>query len=173
VGEKVSRLAWLGLALGLAGAALAIAARSKIEAESTTGVMLTVLALFGITSGTLWEKRFGVSHHPVAANFIQYAVVAACTLPVAYATEGMSVDWTWEFAGVMVYLVVGNSLVAMTLLLAMIRAGEVARVSALFYLVPSMSALFAWPMLGEAMPPVAWAGMALSALGVAMASRRR
>ena len=54
----------------------------------------------------------------------------------------------------------------------MIRAGEVSRVSALFYLVPPLSALFAWPMLGEAMPPLAWAGMVLAAGGVAIVSRR-
>ena len=37
------------------------------------------------------------------------------------------------------YLVIGNSLVAMTLLMAMIRAGEVSRVSSLFYLVPPVA----------------------------------
>ena len=68
---------------------------------------------------------------------------------------------------------VGNSLLAMSLLLAMIRLGEVSRVSALFYLVPAFSALFAWPILGEAMPPLAWLGMALAGAGVAMASKRK
>ena len=70
------------------------------------------------------------------------------------------------------YLVIGNSILAISLLLAMIRAGEVSRVSALFYLVPALSALFAWPLLGEVMPPLAWAGMALAALGVALVSRK-
>jgi drug/metabolite transporter (DMT)-like permease len=58
------------------------------------------------------------------------------------------------------------------LLLAMIRAGEVSRVSALFYLVPALSALFAWPLLGEEMPPISWVGMAIAGLGVAMVSRK-
>ena len=47
------------------------------------------------------------------------------------------------------------------------------RVSALFYLVPPVTAVIAWPLLGEAMPLLAWAGMAIAALGVAMASRKR
>jgi drug/metabolite transporter (DMT)-like permease len=72
----------------------------------------------------------------------------------------------------MAYLVLANSLLALSLLLAMIRAGEVSRVSALFYLVPALSALCAWPMLGEAMPALAWAGMALAGLGVALVSRK-
>lgn len=129
-------------------------------------------ALIGITAGTLYEKRFGVSHHPVASNLIQYAVGAAFTLPLALATETVAIRWDAEFIAVLAYLVVGNSLLAMSLLLAMIRAGEVSRVSALFYLVPAMAALFAVPLLGEAMPPLAWGGMALAGLGVALASRK-
>ena len=129
-------------------------------------------ALFGITAGTLYEKRFGVSHHPVTSNMIQYAVGAAFTLPIAWLTEDIHMVWNGEFIAVLAYLVIGNSLLAMSLLLAMIRAGEVSRVSALFYLVPAFSALFAWPLLGEAMPPLAWAGMALAGAGVAMVSRK-
>lgn len=172
VGESVSRMAWVGLGLGLAGAVVVILSRAQVQAENPFGVLLTVGALFGITAGTLYEKRFGVSHHPVTSNMIQYAVGAAFTLPIAWLTEDMYMAWNGEFIAVLAYLVIGNSLLAMSLLLAMIRAGEVSRVSALFYLVPAFSALFAWPLLGEAMPPLAWAGMALAGAGVAMVSRK-
>ena len=172
VGEATGRRGWIGLGLGLTGAAAVILSRSEMGASTLFGVACTVVALLGITGGTLWEKRFGVTHHPVAANLIQYAVGLAFTLPAAWATETMAVHWDATMIGVMAYLVIGNSLLAMTLLLAMIRAGQVSRVSALFYLVPPLSALFAWPLLGEAMPPIAWGGMALAALGVAMVSRR-
>lgn len=172
VGESVSRMAWVGLGMGLAGAVVVILSRAQVQAENPFGVLLTVGALFGITAGTLYEKRFGVSHHPVTSNMIQYAVGAAFTLPIAWLTEDMHMAWNGEFIAVLAYLVIGNSLLAMSLLLAMIRAGEVSRVSALFYLVPAFSALFAWPLLGEAMPPLAWAGMALAGAGVAMVSRK-
>ena len=172
VGEAVGQKGWIGLALGLTGAATVILSRSGVQADTWFGVACTVVALFGITGGTLWEKRFGVTHHPVASNLIQYAVGLTFSLPAAWVTESMVIDWDPTFVAVMVYLVLGNSLLAMTLLLAMIRAGEVSRVSSLFYLVPPLSALFAWPLLGEAMPPLAWVGMVLAALGVAMVSRR-
>lgn len=171
VGEAVSRTRWIGLALGLAGALTVILARSGISHEPPLGVLAAVGGLIGMTAATLYEKRFGTSTHPVPANLIQYAVGAAFTLPLAFLLEGMQADWTPELFGVLAYLVIGNSLVAITLLLAMIRAGEIARVSALFYLVPPLSALFAWPLLGEAMPPLAWAGMALAGVGVSLARR--
>ncbi len=172
VGERVSALGWLGLGLGLAGAALAILGRSAVQAENLFGLICTVLALIGITAGTLYEKRFGAAHHPVAANLIQYAVGAAFCVPAALLTENTAIDWTPGFVWSMAYLVLGNSLLAMSLLLAMIRAGAVSRVSSLFYLVPALSALFAWPLLGETVPPLTWAGMALAAVGVALVSRR-
>lgn len=172
LGEVVGRSAWAGLALGLGGAALVIFGRSAVQVENAYGVALTVLALLGITGGTLYEKRFGAGHHPVVSNLIQYVVGAAVCVPLALALEDVSIDWAPEFIAALAYLVLANSLLAMTLLLAMIRAGEVARVSSLFYLVPAISALCAWPLLGEAMPPLAWAGMALAGLGVALVSRR-
>jgi uncharacterized membrane protein len=170
VGERIGRWGWVGLALGLAGAALAIFGRSAVAVENTFGVVMTFLALLGITAGTLYEKRFGVTHHPVSANLIQYAVGAGFCLPAAWLSESMAITWDAEFIWVMAYLVLANSLLAMSLLLAMIRAGEVARVSSLFYLVPALAALCAWPLLGEVMPPAAWAGMALAGLGVALAA---
>ena len=171
-GERVGMTRWAGLALALGGAATTILARWGIAAESLPGVLAAVGALLGITAGTLWEKRFGISHHPVVSNFVQYVAGLAGTLPLALAFETFSFDWTGGFIAAWAYLVIGNSIIAMTLLLAMIRAGEVSRVSSLFYLVPPVSALIAWPILGEALPPLGWLGFALAALGVALASRK-
>lgn len=171
-GEKVGLLRWAGLVLGLSGAATVIWARSAIAAESVIGVLAAVGALLAMTVGTLWEKRFGKSHHPVVSNAVQYLVGLGAILPLALIFESFSFAWNIEFVGALAYLVIGNSIIAMSLLLAMIRAGEVARVSSLFFLVPPISALMAWPLLGEAMPPLGWAGLGLAATGVAIASRQ-
>jgi drug/metabolite transporter (DMT)-like permease len=169
--ESVSLVRWAGLALGLAGAATVIMSRSAVELQNPIGVAAAVGALLCITAGTLWEKRFGKSHHPVVSNAVQYLAGLAGTLPLAMMFESFSFTWNLPFLGALAYLVIGNSIIAMSLLLAMIRAGEVSRVSSLFYLVPPISALMAWPLLGEAMPPLGWAGFALAAVGVALARR--
>lgn len=171
-GERVSARRWAGLGLGLTGAALVIVARSTIEATSTISVLFAVGALASLTAGTLYEKRFGVAHHPVTSNLVQYAVAFAVSLPAAWAFEEMRVTWTGELLVALGYLVIANSLISMTLLLTMIRHREAARVSALFFLVPPTAALIAWALIGEAMPALAWAGTALAALGVALATRQ-
>lgn len=170
-GETVGVMRWAGLALGLAGAATVIMSRSSVELAHPLGIAAAVGALFAITAGTLWEKRFGKSHHPVVSNAVQYLAGLAGTLPLAMMFENFSFTWNLPFVGALAYLVIGNSLIAMSLLLAMIRAGEVSRVSSLFYLVPPISALIAWPLLGEEMPPLGWVGFALAAVGVALARR--
>ena len=170
-GETIGWRRWSGLVLGLLGAAVVIAARSEIEPPTLLSLTFAVLALFGITAGSLWEKRFGVSHHPVTSNLIGFAAGLLGILPFMLLLESMQVDWTWEFTAALAYLVVGSSVIAVGLLLAMIRAGDVSRVSALFFLVPPLAALAAWVLLGEVMPPLAWAGMVLAAAGVFMATR--
>jgi drug/metabolite transporter (DMT)-like permease len=170
-GEHVGWTRWAGLVLGLTGATVVIAARSTIEATSFVGILSALGALAGITVATLYEKRLGLSQHPLVSNAIQYLVGFATILPVALALETFTVQWTPDFIVALAYLVIGNSLISVTLLLAMIRHGEASRVSALFFLVPPLAALIAWALIGEAMPPLAWGGMALAALGVAIATR--
>jgi drug/metabolite transporter (DMT)-like permease len=153
------------------GAVLVIMTRSAVDATSALGILCSFGALFGMTAGTLYEKRFGVAQHPVTSNLIQYAVGLAAVLPLAWALEDMQISWTGGMIASLLYLAVGNSLVSVTLLLAMIRRGEASRVSALFFLIPPIAALIAWALIGEAMPPLAWLGMALAAAGVAVASR--
>lgn len=169
--EKVGWQRWFGLALGLTGTAIVIIARSEIESPTVFALSCAVVALLGITGGSLWEKRFGLSHHPVTANLIGYTAGLVGVVPIMLLTEDMHIAWSWAFIAALTYLVIGNSVIAIGLLLAMIRAGDVSRVSALFFLVPPLAALFAWFILDEAMPPVAWFGMALAATGVYVASR--
>lgn len=170
-GERIGAVAWVGLILGLAGVAVTVLSRGELEAGTLPGVAVAVLALLAITAGTLWEKRFGGTGHLVTANVVQVAAALAVALPYALAFETGAIRWTPRLGTALAYLVLLNSIIAMTLLLAMIRHGAASRVSALFFLVPPVSMLIAWLVLGEPMPPAAFAGMALAGLGVFLVGR--
>lgn len=172
VGEAITWRQWAGLALGLSGAVLVIIARSEIAAPSPVGFAFATLALIGITGGSLWEKRFGVSHHPVTSNLVGFTAGFLGVAPFMIAFETMHITWTWQLVASLTYLIIASSLIAIGLLLAMIRAGEVSKVSALFFLVPPMAATIAWLVLGEVMPPVAWLGMGIAGLGVFLATAK-
>lgn len=169
-GEQVGLRGWVGLGLGLLGAALVIVTRASIEVLPGVALLCAAGGLAGITLGTLYEKRFGVSQHPVTSNLVQYTAGLATALPLAFLLEDRHVNWSLPFALSLAYLIVCNSLIALSLLLLMIRRGEVSRVSALFFLVPPLASLLGWLLLNERMPLLAWVGLALAAMGVALAS---
>lgn len=171
-GETVGIKQWLGLVFGLLGAVIVILARSDIEPPSVLSFTFAFLALAGITSASLWEKRFGSSHHPVTANFVGFAAGLLGVLPFMFIFEEITVVWTWQLIVSLFWLVIGSSLIGVGLLWAMIRAGDVAKVSALFFMVPPLAAFFAWIVLDELMPPLAWAGMGVAAMGVYIATRK-
>ncbi|HRK18919.1 MAG TPA: DMT family transporter [Hyphomicrobiaceae bacterium] len=166
LGERVTGKAWLGLVLGLAGVVIVILAKSGVGDATAAGIATAGVALVFITAGTVWEKRFGTSQHPIVANLVQCGMGCLIALAVALPTETLVVRWEWPFIFSLAYLVIGNSIIAMTLLLAMIRHGQATRASALLFLVPPGSAAIAWLLLGEPFPPLALLGMALAGLGV-------
>ncbi len=169
--EQVGVRRWAGLALGLSGAALVIFSRSAVDISSAVGICFCVIAVLGMTAATLYEKRFGVSQHLVTSNLIQCGVGFVVFVPLAWVFEGMRVEWTGELFVALGFVVFFNSLISITLLLAMIRRRGAAPVSSLFFLVPPTAALIAWVLLGETMPALAWAGVALATVGVAIASQ--
>jgi drug/metabolite transporter (DMT)-like permease len=171
--ERVDARRWAGLGLGVSGAALVIVAKASIDVLSPLGLLFAVSALLCITGGTLYEKRFGTQTHPATSNLVQYAVGLAVTAPLAFWLEPMRIEWTGPLWASLAYLVVGNSLVAITLLLTMIRHGEASRVSALFFLVPPCTAVIALAILDEPIPALAWPGMALAALGILLVTRAK
>lgn len=173
VSELVSRYRWFGLILGLAGAALVIWSRQDVSTASYVGVAFAVIALIAMSTGSIYEKRFGVNQHPITATIVQFSVGFFVILPIAMFRETLQVSFTPELVWSLAYLVIGNSIIAISLLLYLIRAGEVSRVSALLFLVPPVASLLAWFVLDEAMPPLAWVGMAVAGAGVLVASKPR
>lgn len=171
--ESVSIKKWIGLVLGLIGTALVIFGNSGVQMVSLQVILFSVAALLSITMATVWEKRFGITQHPLTSNMIQYSVGFLCTLPIAWLFEAMQIDVTGPFLFALAYLVIGNSILGISLLLMMIRNGEATRVSALFFLVPPLSAFIAWLVLDEKMTTFSWCGMVCAAAGVWMVTRSR
>ena len=48
------------------------------------GIVVCIIALAGMTSGVLYEKRFGASHHPVISNLGQCGAGLIFVFPIAW-----------------------------------------------------------------------------------------
>ena len=171
LGERVGRRQWLGLALGLAGVALVVGEKISLDVRDPWAVILSVLALLGISAGTVYQKRFCPTLDLRSGTAIQYGATAVYVGIFALTMETMQVQWTGRFIFALAWLILVLSVGAVTLLFLLIRRGAASRTAALFYLVPPCTALVAYFLFDEKLGVLAIAGMALTALGVALATR--
>jgi len=168
LGEKVRGRQWIGLMLGVTGVALVVWRKLELGLGTPVGMGFSVLALIAITIGTLYQKRFCGSMDLRTGNVIQFTAAALLLGVLSVFFEERQVQWTGEFVFALLWLVVVLSFGATTLLLLLIRWGAASRVSSLFFLVPAVAALIAWPLFGETFGPPAIAGMVLVTIGVAL-----
>lgn len=171
LGDRVSARQWLGFVLGLCGVALVLWNKLAIDSAGLVAIGFAVLALVGITLGTLYQKRFSAFADLRSGAVIQYAAAGLAVAIFAVQFETMHIDWTPQFIAALAWLSLPLSLGAVSLLYILIRRGAAAKVASLFYLVPPVTALMAWALFNETLGPVALAGMAVTAVGVALVQR--
>lgn len=172
VGEPRGRpIIWLGLALGFAGVAVCVLDRSG--AVPPLAGLLALGALLGLTLATLLEKAHGRRGDPVLSAVLQYTVGFAVLLPVAAASETMQVTWHPDLVVSLGYLVIANSLISVSLYVALIQRGDATRVSALLYLVTPLAIALAWVILGEPVTSRLALGFTLCLAGVYIVHRSK
>ncbi len=172
LGERVVLRQWLGLGLGFVGVLLVVAHKFG---DAGLGTMLwpALAALFGITAGTLYQKRFCPRFDLRSGSVIQFVPTALLTAIAVFLFEGYQVEWTGEFVFALTWLVLVLSIGAISLLNLLIRSGSAVNVASLFYLTPLCTALIAWGLFGETLRPLALFGMALAVSGVYLVGRTK
>jgi drug/metabolite transporter (DMT)-like permease len=171
-GERPSPLHWLGVLLGFCGIWLILGAAPGMG-YTLPALLAAVAALFGITAGTLYQKRYCTQHDLLAVTVHQYLPTVVLFGICALLLETREVAWTAQFVAALLWLVLALSIGAILLLTHLIKHGEASKVSSLFYLVPPATAIEAWLLFGEPLGRVKIAGIALVALGVYLAMRRK
>lgn len=169
--EHVSKLQWVGLITGLFGVALVVFHKLQQGIGTWQGVGLCVLALLGITVGTLYQKRFCTAMDLRSGSVIQFAAAGMATASVAGLFETRVVIWSASFIFALAWLCIVLSLGAITLLFILIERGAAAKVSSLFYMVPPCTAVIAYLLFDETFDFLSFGGMALAMAGVALVNR--
>ena len=162
--ERVRARQWLGLALGFAGLILVVG--GKAGGADLHSAWPSVVALFGITIGTLYQKRYCTKMDLRTGSAIQFAASALAMWALAFATETREVEWSPHFLFALAWLVIVLSLGAISLLMALIRRGVASKVASLFYLTPPITAIMGYLMFGEQLGLAELVGMGVAAAGV-------
>lgn len=171
MGETVTRLQWLGLALGLAGVALVLHDRTMLAAATPLGWVASVLSLIGITLGTLYQKRYCGNIDWRAGNLVQYIGAGLLFAFGAFAFETREIRWSAELVFAIAWLVIVLSIAAVGLMYWLIRRSAATGFASLFYLVPAVTALMAFLLFDERLDALSVFGMVVCAIGVVLVNR--
>ncbi len=163
---SISKREWAGLLLGLLGVITVLYGASSWAGIITIeGVSWLILALFGIVSGTLLQKRYAQKVDLITGSAYQYSAAFLFFLILSQTLESGKVDWNINLVLTLAWLVIVLSLIAILLLLYMIRHGEATKVASYFYLTPPLAALWGWLFFDEP-----WNWVTLLGAGTVVAS---
>ena len=166
LGERVTPQQWVGLGLGIVGVYLVVEDKANTGGATPLAWLASIVALLGITVGTIYQKRFGSGIDWRPGMLIQYAAAAVFFALGATAFEARIVRWTPEFLFALCWLVFVLSFGAIWLLYFLISRAAATKVVSLFYLTPPVTALIAWGLFNERLAVVALVGMAFCIAGV-------
>ena len=173
--ERMSRRGAVGILIGALGTLLTLA--PKLGATEAGGIPLVPLlvclaGVLSITLGSIFVKRTTIAADPLTNTAAQYIGALVPTALVVPLVGGPAFDPSAVPLWIgLAWAVFGMSIGAILLLLHMIRAGALSKVSSLFFLVPGVSALMAWIGFGESLTLMQIAGLSIATLGVSLASR--
>lgn len=171
-GGRIAARQWAGLGLGFIGLVLVVSRKFGQGGEADwLNLSFAIGALFSITIGTLYQKRFVAPCDVRTANVVQLGAAFLVTLPLAL-LEVEVMNWNAELAGAMAWSVLALTLGGSSLLYLLIQRGAAASVTSLMYLVPPSTAVLAWLLFAEPITAVTIAGTVLTAVGVALVVRQ-
>lgn len=172
MGGVVTRRQWAGLTLGFVGLLLVVSRKFGQGAEADWfNLALAVGALFSITVGTLYQKRYVLPCDVRSASAVQLLAALLMALPLAL-LEPEAIAWSNEMVAAMAWSVLALTLGGSSLLYMLIQRGAATSVTTLLYLVPPTTALMAWVLFDEPITLVTLLGTALTAIGVSLVVRQ-
>jgi drug/metabolite transporter (DMT)-like permease len=137
------------------------------------GILSSVLALIGTTTGYLLQKRGGSEIPFLPGTAVQFA-----TATLLFALAGIFFeDWTikvnLEFILALSWIVLALSIGSIFLLFYLLKHDSASSVSSLYYLVPPLTAVQAFFLFDERFTLIGLFGMALAAIGTLLVTNSK
>ena len=174
LGQALTARQWLGSFIGLAGVLIASGRSLSTGDVPLLAYGLPVLGTLCLAMATLLQKRSPVSAMPVHQSLcIQCLSASAVFALFAWREGGVLPVLDAGFIGGVLWLVFVATFGAWSLYYVALRKSSPARVTAILYLSPPVTMLWAWVMFGE---PLSWAmatGLAVSLAGIVIVARAR
>ena len=167
--EKIIFRQWIGVFFGFTGAILVIGIDFKTDFK-VIGFFSSIIALIGVTVGTLWQKKISKNLSISVNNIYQALGASIFHLILVILYEEPYINFTNEFVFAMAWQIIAVSFGAFTILMILLKVGTASKTSTLFFLVPPITALMAWFLLDEILTKFDIIGLAMVSLGVYIAT---
>jgi len=141
--EKVNKYIIMGLILGFVGVNFVLLSSMQFSSSMIFGVTFSFVALFGLSFGNLYQKKYCSNMNLFSGGAIQTLSSTVLVLPFL-AFEDIYINFNGDFIVALLYMSVGVSIGALSLLYIMIEKGAVSKVSSIFYLMPVSAVFISW-----------------------------
>jgi len=168
--ERLSAAQWSGIAIGLAGVTLIVWHKIDVREASWGALTAVTISVVGVTAGTLYQRVYCPAVDLRSASLVQFLGNFLLLAPLAWFVEGAAVRWSWSLPAVIVFLVIGASILAVNAFHTLMRRGQATRVTSLIYLTPIFAVVLELVMFDVVPSAISLAGIAITCLGVAMVS---
>jgi len=149
LGEKLNTKILIGLLIGILGVAFVVSSKTSISSTQLIGVLFSVIALLGLSFGNIYQKKYCSNMNLYSGGAIQTLSSTILTLPLLLFYEDIYVQFNTDFIIALLYMSIGVSIGALSILYIMIKNGDVSKVSSIFYLVPVSAAIVGYFVLGS------------------------
>ncbi|MBU3559136.1 MULTISPECIES: DMT family transporter [unclassified Polynucleobacter] len=171
ISEKVTPHQWIGLGFGFTGVALVVIEKIGFAHIPLASYVLAFIALFSITFGTLYQKKFCPVFDLRAGSSIQFGVSAVLCFICMFLFESGEMVWNLSVISALLWAIFPISIGSISLLFMMIRKGAATKVTSLLYLTPPTTAAMAWFLFDEPFTFMMAGGLLLTMTGVVLVNR--
>tara|TARA_B100001063_G_scaffold241271_1_gene267811 strand:+ start:2112 stop:2960 length:849 start_codon:yes stop_codon:yes gene_type:complete len=168
--EKVTLKQWVGVLLGFIGAAIVLGFDIGSDIP-LIGLIATIIALFAITSSTIWQKKLSNNLPLSVSNMYQALGGVAFNIMVIIFFAKPYIDFTQTFIIAMSHQIFLVSFGAFTILMYLIKNNSASKTVSIFFLIPATSAFMAWLFLDESLTNLDLLGFLITTIGVYIATR--
>lgn len=163
--EKVRGIQWLGITAGMVGVTMVVMPRLG-GAVPMIGLIACLVAVHAMSVGTIIQKRYLGGLDLIAGNTLQAMAAAAFYGILLMTVETYYLEWTLEVTLSMIWIITTVSIGAVSILMILIRSGQMAATSSLFFMVPPVSALMGYILFDEVLGPMGILGVMVASFGV-------
>lgn len=164
--ESMKTIQIIGIFFGFFGLSLTVFNSIDFNSNALFGIISALFSLFGMTIGTILQKKY-CSDVPLSLNlFIQYLTSALIVSLICIITGNTNVALSFSFIISLLWLSLIISVAAVYAFYTLLKYGKTASVAAYFYCIPPVTAIMDYIIFNHKLPLTVITGMVLVMIGL-------